>query len=238
VLTAERQSLPYGAFGALPHLQVIPLLCYHSPGSTDEESSAVRHMLRSAALAAIALTAVSPLVTQAAPRPSGHGASGKHINNVVRVPAGWPKQLDIPRFGIQAHVESLALNTNQDAQAPYHWNDVAWYNRSPRPGEVGRAVVYGHLDSVCCPAVFYHLRDAKKGDTVRVLYKSGKPLTFRILWTASYVNSKLPDKFMYAATRERGLVMVTCTGVFRPGLGYDHKFIAYARLVLPNGSLG
>jgi hypothetical protein len=44
---------------------------------------------------------------------------------------------------------------------------------------------------------------------------------------------------MFGRTHERGLVLVTCAGVFhRDGTGYDHKLIVYARLVLPNGTLG
>ena len=47
-----------------------------------------------------------------------------------------------------------------------------------------------------------------------------------------YPNNKLPMKFMFATTRERGLILITCTGVFhRDGTGYDHKRLVYARLI-------
>lgn len=155
------------------------------------------------------------------------------------VPPGWPTLLTIPRFGVRAPVERLALTAPADAHAPYRWGDVAWYDRGPRPGDRGRATIYGHVDSYCCPAVFWNLRNLKAGDLVRVSYRSGKPLTFRVLWKGMYRNQRVPQKWMYGPTTERGLVLITCAGIFQPnGIGYDHKLLVYTRLVLPNGHLG
>jgi hypothetical protein len=157
----------------------------------------------------------------------------------LTLPQGWPQRLVIPSIHVSATVESLAFTRPQDAKAPYNWGDVAWYDRGPRPGENGRANIFGHLDSTCCPAVFYLLKNLKAGNTVQVSYKKGKPLTFRVLWQATYANNKLPTKFLFGAVHERGLVLMTCAGAFhRDGTGYDHKLIVYARLVLPNGKLG
>jgi len=157
----------------------------------------------------------------------------------VTVPSGWPKSLTIQKIGVKAPVEGVDLAKASEFHAPAKWSDVAWYTRGPRPGEVGRATIYGHLDSTCCPAIFYKLKDLKAGDTVQVTYAKGRPLTFRVLWQGIFANTKLPIKFLYGGSTEHGLVLFTCTGVFRrDGTGYDHKLIVYARLVLPNGKLG
>ena len=158
---------------------------------------------------------------------------------IVVVPRGWPKLLAMRRLGIKAPIEPIAFSKKTDYFAPYKWGDVAWYDRGPRPGDAGRANIFGHLDSYCCPAVFYPLKDARTGDLVQVTYRNGKVLNFRVMWQNTYWNDKLPEKFMFGPTREHGVVLMTCTGVFhRDGTGYDHKRVVYARLILPNGKLG
>jgi len=160
-------------------------------------------------------------------------------SNTVTVPRGWPKSVTIQKIGVKASVEAVDLSKASQVHAPAKWGDVAWYTRGPRPGEVGRASIYGHVDSTCCPAVFYKLKDLKAGDTVQVNYAKGRPLTFRVLWQGNFANTQLPIKFLYGGSTEHGLVLFTCSGVFhRDGTGYDHKLIVYARLVLPNGKLG
>lgn len=156
-----------------------------------------------------------------------------------RVPPGWPVSMYIPRIHLTAPVESVALKSVADFKAPFKWGDVAWYDRGPRPGDVGRATVFGHLDSYCCPAAFYLLKTLKSGDLVQVKYKTGAPLTFRVMWGTTFPNTRLPISFLFGTVHERGLSLITCAGVFhRDGTGYDHKMIVYARAVLPNGQLG
>ena len=155
------------------------------------------------------------------------------------VPPGWPKQLAIPRINVQAPIESVAFNRASDMMAPYHWDDTAWYDRGPRPGELGRATIIGHLDSYCCPAVFWRLSDLQPGDVVQVMYRTRQTLTFKVMWKREYWNYQLPEKWLFASVKERGLVLITCAGVFhRDGTGYDHKLMVYARLLLPSGRLG
>jgi sortase (surface protein transpeptidase) len=160
--------------------------------------------------------------------PEAHAAQ---IRNPV--PYGWPKFVVIPRINVKAPVEALAMTSAADAHAPYKWGDVAWYDRSPRPGDVGRSMVFGHLDSYCCPAVFYGLRYLKRGDVVQVQYKQGRPLTFKVMWSDSYWANKLPNQFLFGRSNQRDLILMTCTGIFHPGAGggYDHKLVVYARFV-------
>jgi len=193
-----------------------------------QESAPVR-ILRSSILVLTAAIAASSWSGAKAAKPQVH----------FQLPQGQPVRLVIHKLQVTAPVERVAFRTLNDLHAPYRWGDVAWYDRGPRPGEQGRASIYGHLDSTCCPAIFYRLRYLKKGDTVQVQYPQKRSLTFRVLWQGTYLNSKLPIKWMYSATAERGLVLMTCAGAYHTdGTGYDHKLIVYARVVLPNGKLG
>jgi sortase A len=154
------------------------------------------------------------------------------------VPDGWPKTVVISRISVKANVEPLSFTKPADFDAPYRWGDVGWFSRGVKPGDLGHAVMLGHLDSLCCPAVFWNLSTLTFGDTVQVGYRDSRTLSFRVMWRRTYSNDSLPSKWMFATVHERGLILYTCAGIFhRPG-GYDHKVLIYARLVLPSGRLG
>lgn len=153
------------------------------------------------------------------------------------VPPGAPQALIIPRIGVHAAVEAINMTRPSDVHAPYKWGDVAWYSNWAKPGEPGRAQIYGHLDSDCCPAVFWNLKLLAPGDRVMVQYGDGNTLTFVVQWNRVYPNTGMPLKFMFAPTQDRGLILLTCAGVFhRDGSGYDHKDVVYAKLLLPPGT--
>lgn len=165
-------------------------------------------------------------------------ATGSH-SATFTLPAGKPVSLAISRIGVHASIESLTLRNPNDVKAPYRWQDVGWYSLGARPGALGHAVIFGHLDSTCCPAVFWNLKTLRAGDSVQVGYPGSKQLTFRVLWQHTYANAALPTNWMFSAAGQRGLVLYTCAGIFHhDGTGYDHKLVVYARLVLPGGRLG
>ncbi|HEX8917170.1 MAG TPA: class F sortase, partial [Chloroflexota bacterium] len=169
-------------------------------------------------------------------------ASTAHVSAATKVnlvPPGWPKQISIPRLKVQASVESLAFRNPADLSAPYKWSDVAWYDLGPRPGDQGIATVFGHLDSTCCPAVFWNLGTLVPGDVVRVAYPGNRTISFRVMWKQTYVNNALPVRWMFSRSAQRGMTLVTCAGTFHhDGTGYDHKLLVYTRMILPGGTLG
>jgi hypothetical protein len=187
----------------------------------------MRRILLLSSLLSVVLIAVTAL---------GSASASTKPSKPSLVPAGWPKAVTIPRMGVtKAPVEPNAFNSPKDIDAPFKWGDVAWFSRGPRPGDQGRASLYGHLDSYTAPAVFYRLQDLKKGDVVYVSYKGGRSLAFKVQWSKLYPNNKLPVKFMYGTTKQRGVSLITCGGAFhRDGTGYDHKLVVYATMVMPS----
>lgn len=186
-------------------------------------------MLRALVLAVVALSlSLTPASAKVKP----------HIPP-FRMPGGWPTSISIPPIKVNASIEHLALNGPKAVDAPFRWGDVGWYDLSARPGAVGHAIMFGHLDSTCCPAVFWQLKDVKRGQSIWVRYKSKSLLHFRVMWAKDYPDTALPTKFMYGSTTQRGMILFTCAGVFHyDGTGYDHKIVVYARLVMPGGTLG
>jgi hypothetical protein len=59
------------------------------------------------------------------------------------------------------------------------------------------------------------------------------------MWLHEYLKAAVPYSWIFGQSKQRGVVLITCSGVFH-GLntgGYDHRILVYARLLLPTGRL-
>lgn len=140
----------------------------------------------------------------------------------------------IPRIGVRSRIETTALKSAWDFEAPHSWSNTAWFNRGVRPGARGRSLIFGHLDSTCCPAVFWRLNQLRPGDIVKVAYRTGATLTFRVRWSQVYWYNHALVKWVFRRARDRSLMLVTCAGIFYSGSGYDRRLLVDATLVLPS----
>lgn len=159
-------------------------------------------------------------------------------------PAGWPQGIEIPKINVHAHIQPDSLyGAPKPIDQEPRWGNVLWRSSGPKPGEHGRAFMAGHLDTFCCPDVFWNLRLLSPGDIIRIYYKRSFPLTFRVIWTHMYWDQQMVPvyRWMYSSKRNdaRSLALMTCTGVWNgPASGYDRRLVVFARLVLPNGKYG
>lgn len=143
-----------------------------------------------------------------------------------------PTLLRIPKLALEASFESpLGLNDDGTVEVPDTYTKVGWYKHGATPGEVGPAVILGHVDSVDGPAVFYSLGKLEKGDTVEVTREDGTVATFVVEETVRYAQDDFPTERVYGATEGRALRLVTCTGTFNKGTQrYSHNLVVYATL--------
>jgi hypothetical protein len=162
-----------------------------------------------------------------------------HATATFALPQGWPRTVQIDKIKVHAAIDPLALAKLGPLDQTPPWGQVAWYDRGTKPGGLGIAQMYGHVDTYSGPAVFWNLSKLAAGDTVRIAYGHGAPLTFRVMWSKSYPSKALPMSWMLHTRNTRAMALITCAGVFRgvANGGYDHKLLVYARLVLPNGGL-
>src|SRR5689334_19609550 len=93
--------------------------------------------------------------TVAPPKPTGTAV----------LPAAMPVRLDIGRIGVHTKLLSLGLDEHGATQVPSlaQAQLASWYNGGPSPGELGPAVLLGHVDTKSGPAVFYRIGDIRAG---------------------------------------------------------------------------
>ncbi|HLI52589.1 MAG TPA: class F sortase, partial [Thermomicrobiaceae bacterium] len=117
-------------------------------------------------------------------------------------------------------------------QAPSGWWDVGWYKLGYQPGQIGNAVIAGHLDSYTGPAVFWNLKDLVPGDIVSVVDANGQTLHFRVTGMQSYRDADAPIAAIFGPSDGRHLNLITCAGVWDSSTGaYTKRLVVFTDLV-------
>lgn len=78
---------------------------------------------------------------------------------------------DVPSIGVHSTLLQRGANPDRTVQVPPQEKDskAGWFTYSPTPGQLGPAVVLGHVDSAQWgPGVFYQLGSLQPGRTVDV----------------------------------------------------------------------
>ena len=150
------------------------------------------------------------------------------------LPRVAPSRLEIPSIHLDTtFVPPLGLNVDKTVSVPNNYTQVGWYSGGAAPGEVGPAVILGHVDSVSGPAIFYSLGQVKVGDKVRITRVDGSVATFVITELKRYPQTSFPTLDVYGATDYPGLRLVTCSGIFDHGKQrYSHNLVVYGKLIV------
>ncbi|WP_441338593.1 class F sortase [Micromonospora sp. NBS 11-29] len=186
-------------------------------------------------------TRAAPGTTPAAPAPpgapTGPGAPGAPAlppGAPVALPRSVPTTISIPRIGVRAEIMTLGTNPDGTVQVPPldQAMKAGWYSPGASPGEVGNAVVVGHVDSAKLgPAVFFSLGALVRGDTIAVTRQDGSTVTFTVDEVRSYPKTAFPAEQVYGPSGVPGLRVVTCGGVFdRTAGSYLNNIVVYAHM--------
>jgi hypothetical protein len=184
-----------------------------------------------AALAVLLAVALSGCTAQAraAPVPVAVGspAVGSRVAVPSGEPAGPPTRLRIPAIAVDSPLEPLHLDAH-GALTPPTFPHAGWYADGPAPGDVGPAVLAGHVDSTTGPAVFYRLGALRHGDSVEV-QRDGQWLSFTVVDVQRYPKNAFPTADVYGPTPDPQLRLITCSGEFdRARHSYLDNTVVYA----------
>ncbi|MEV4702669.1 class F sortase [Actinoplanes sp. NPDC049316] len=142
--------------------------------------------------------------------------------------SGPPTRLRVAAVGIDTALESLHLGAGGELVPPESYARAGWYADGTAPGDIGPAVLAGHVDSKSGPAVFYRLREVDIGDRIEVT-RGGRTVTFTVTSTAWYPKSDFPADLVHGPTPDRQLRLITCGGVFDRSLrSYRDNLVVYA----------
>jgi LPXTG-site transpeptidase (sortase) family protein len=153
------------------------------------------------------------------------------VNMSVARARSVPVALRIPAIGVSVSLGTLGLNPDRTVEVPTNYQQPGWFRPGPSPGEVGSAVILGHVDDFKGPAVFFRLGSLKVGDKVEVSLTNGVVAHFQVTTIATYLKTHFPAKQVYASHGYSALQLVTCGGAFDTRTGhYLSNVVAYTTL--------
>jgi sortase (surface protein transpeptidase) len=142
-----------------------------------------------------------------------------------------PVRIEIPAIHVASSLARLGRAADRTVQVPSRWAVAGWYASGTRPGDPGSAVILGHVDSKSGPAVFYRLRELRRGDLVEVARADGSTVRFAVQRTEQYDKRRFPTDEVYYPTLTPALRLVTCGGEFDATAGhYRSNIIVFATL--------
>ena len=171
--------------------------------------------------AAVSSPAAPPAATTAAPQEN------------AAEPVSAPVSLAIPATGTNSELLHLGLREDGSLEVPPDGPGApaSWYSGSPAPGQLGPAVLLGHVNATDGgPGVFAYLRSLKPGDLIEVAREDGSTGRFVVDRGEQYGKDAFPTLEVYGNTQAAELRLITCDG-YDPATGnFDDNYVVYATL--------
>jgi sortase (surface protein transpeptidase) len=135
----------------------------------------------------------------------------------------------VPAIGVDSELLRLGTDATGVLVPPDDFDRAGWFADGAVPGDVGPAVVAGHVDSVDGPAVFSRLGELGPGAEVLVDRADGTTARFAVTGVGRYPKRDFPTESVYGPTPRAELRLVTCGGEFdRPRRSYLDNVVVFA----------
>lgn len=192
-------------------------------------------LVLAALLAAACGSAAAPPATSATQQHSARHGGSLHAHDDIApidLPTGVdPVRVVIPAIDVDAPIIDIGMKTSTEMEVPDRPEDVGWFDLSRKPGEIGPAILAGHVDWTDGPAVFFRLRELRPGDEIEVTGADGDSRTFVVEDVGQYPKNALPDEVFGFGQARPELRLITCGGDFDRASGhYRDNYVVYARL--------
>ncbi|KFZ83347.1 peptidase C60 [Amycolatopsis sp. MJM2582] len=179
--------------------------------------------------AALTACAVPPPGKVASPAPPSS------VSSVAEAPPlapAKPARLEIPAIGVRTgEIVDLGLAGDGTLQVPHDAITTGWFTGGPAPGEIGPAVLAGHVDYKKAPGVFVRLKELKAGDEALVHREDGSTAVFTVYAVERHPKASFPTEKVYGDTIGPELRLITCGGDFDSSTGnYLDNVVAFAKL--------
>ncbi|MFG1709041.1 class F sortase [Nonomuraea sp. M3C6] len=149
-----------------------------------------------------------------------------------------PIRIKIPKIKVNAPIGAVTMDAKGKLGTPplTKPSQTGWYRGSPLPGELGSAIINGHVSTRKGPAVFDRLRELAKGDQIYV-YRSDKKVTrYTVSGIEQASKTSFPTSRVYGNTNNSQLRLITCGGVFnQTAHSYTDNIVVYATLSKKKG---
>ncbi|HJQ48363.1 MAG TPA: class F sortase [Amycolatopsis sp.] len=147
--------------------------------------------------------------------------------------ASVPTWVELPSISAKSSLVQLGLNADKTVEVPPVTEPLqaGWYKYSPTPGQVGPAVILGHIDGNHQKGIFWRLHEVKVGDKVLVGRQDSSTVTFTVNKVDQVAKSSFPTEAVYGNTSDAEVRLITCGGAYDASTrNYLDNIIVYASL--------
>ncbi|HEY5250258.1 MAG TPA: class F sortase [Acidimicrobiales bacterium] len=143
-----------------------------------------------------------------------------------------PVSLRVPAIALSVDLSTLGLNPDGSVQVPDNDTEPGWFRLGPSPGQIGSAVILGHVDTYQGPGIFFQLRTLVAGDQLQVTLADGTTASFAVSSVVQYTKTLFPADLVYTSHGTSELNLVTCGGAFDSTTGhYLSNVVVYSSFV-------
>lgn len=142
-----------------------------------------------------------------------------------------PTRVRIPAIGVNSSLMELGLQSDGSLEVPPDGVSAGWFTGAPTPGELGPAIIAGHVRWDGIPGVFELLTDLDVGNMVHVARQDGSTAAFRVTKVEHFAKSAFPTEAVYGNIPRAGLRLITCGGLDPVTNSYEQNVVVFAVLV-------
>jgi LPXTG-site transpeptidase (sortase) family protein len=131
----------------------------------------------------------------------------------------------------------LGLRHDGSLQVPPDAFTSGWFTGGPRPGQLGPAVIAGHVHWDGRWGVFEHLASLKYGDRIVIERRDGSTVAFRVTRVSRFKKADFPTSLVYGNIDHAGLRLITCDGFSASGHAYLDNLVVFAMVITAHRSM-
>jgi hypothetical protein len=159
--------------------------------------------------------------------------AGSRSNDPVLLGASTPTRVTVPTISAQSDLIGLGREPDGQLSVPPVSRPLqaSWWNESPTPGELGPAVILGHVNGGGKPGIFLNLDKIQAGQEILVDRADGQTAVFTVSRVETVPKDAFPAQRVYGGTPDAQLRLITCGGAFDRNAGsYESNIIVFANL--------
>lgn len=154
------------------------------------------------------------------------------VTNIKALPKSNATRLLAPAIDLDAPVDMVGREADGTLEVPERFDRAGQYKFAPTPGEIGPAVIAGHVDSIRGPAIFADIYKLKPGNKIIVERKDGTTARFKVTKVQNYEQNNFPVNDVYGNTNNAQLRLISCGGTFNLlTQRYSENTVVYASLI-------
>jgi len=141
-----------------------------------------------------------------------------------------PEKVRIPALGVSSALMELGLLDDGTLEVPPGPFPAGWYTGAPTPGEIGPAIITGHVRWNAVEGVFAGLETLGPDDRIIVARRDGTKAVFEVSKVVEYEKSRFRTRAVYGNIDHAGLRLITCGGLNRLTGDFEDNIVVFAVL--------